>query len=80
MRSACSGIGSSLSGVNTGSIGSKEMHYMFRVLAPAACRNSEIFSEAAKETLQIALPPPSKILRGIINWIKIMTKFIWIHF
>lgn len=64
MRNACSGIGSSACGVANGSIGSKEMHYVMRVLGPAGCRNPSLFAEVSKNTLQIALPPPGKILRG----------------
>ncbi|KAK6177350.1 hypothetical protein SNE40_015469 [Patella caerulea] len=63
MRCACAGIGSSVSGVTQGSIGSKEMHYVLRVLGPAACRNENCFVEVARNTLQIALPPPAKIVR-----------------
>ncbi|XP_046372246.1 E3 ubiquitin-protein ligase HUWE1-like isoform X1 [Haliotis rufescens] len=63
MRNACSGIGSSACGVANGSIGSKEMHYVMRVLGPAGCRNPSLFAEVSKNTLQIALPPPGKILR-----------------
>lgn len=38
VRSATSGIGSNSSGVAQGSIGSRELHYVLRVLGPAACR------------------------------------------
>lgn len=51
----------------TGIIGSKELHYVLRVLGPAACRNPELFSAVAKSTLRIALPPPSKRGRLIIQ-------------
>ena len=64
MRNACAGIGSSASGVGNGSVGSKEMHYVLRVLGPAACRCPSFFSNVAKNSLQIALPPQNKILRG----------------
>ena len=58
MRSACQGSGSSSAGVATGSVGSKEMHYVLRVLGPAACRCPELFMDVARESLQIALPHP----------------------
>lgn len=64
MRNACAGIGSSASGVGNGSVGSKEMHYVLRVLGPAACRCPSFFSNVARNSLQIALPPQNKILRG----------------
>ncbi|XP_076447673.1 E3 ubiquitin-protein ligase HUWE1-like isoform X2 [Babylonia areolata] len=63
MRSACSGIGSSASGVGNGSVGSKEMHYVMRVLGPAACRCPKFFVNVARDSLQIALPPQAKIQR-----------------
>ena len=64
MRSACQGSGSSTAGVAQGSMGSKEMHYVLRVLGPAACRCPELFTEVAKESLQIAIPHPSAIPPG----------------
>ncbi|XP_053377275.1 E3 ubiquitin-protein ligase HUWE1-like isoform X3 [Mercenaria mercenaria] len=60
IKSTCSGAGSSLSGVSQRSVGAKEMHYVLRVLGPAACRNSALFSELARQCMRIALPPPSK--------------------
>ncbi|XP_070192440.1 E3 ubiquitin-protein ligase HUWE1-like isoform X3 [Littorina saxatilis] len=63
MRNACAGIGSGASGVSNGSVGSKEMHYVLRVLGPAACRCPRVFVNVARDSLQIALPPQSKILR-----------------
>ncbi|KAK7483667.1 hypothetical protein BaRGS_00025100, partial [Batillaria attramentaria] len=63
MRSACTGMGSSASGVSNGIIGSKEMHYVLRVLGPAACRNPTFFSTVARDSLQIALPPQNKIVK-----------------
>lgn len=39
---------------------SREMHYVLRVLGPAACRDPELFSETAKNILRIALLPMSK--------------------
>lgn len=36
----------------------KEMHYILRVLGPAACRDSVLFTETAKNTLRISLPSP----------------------
>ncbi|XP_028966633.1 E3 ubiquitin-protein ligase HUWE1 [Galendromus occidentalis] len=38
----------------------KEMHYILRVLSPAACRNPDLFKEIAKNTLRISLIPTSK--------------------
>lgn len=49
-----------MSGVHQGSLGSKEVHYVLRVLGPAACRNPSLFAEVTKNVLRIALPPPSK--------------------
>ena len=59
MRSACQGSGSNIAGVAQGSIGCKEMHYVLRVLGPAACRCPELFADVAKESLRVALPHPS---------------------
>lgn len=59
MRNVCAGIGSCQSGVSQGGVGAREMHYVLRVLGPAACRDPELFSQVARDTLQIALPPPS---------------------
>ncbi|XP_023229433.1 E3 ubiquitin-protein ligase HUWE1-like [Centruroides sculpturatus] len=39
---------------------SKEMHYVFRVLAPASCREPTLFTDVAKNTLRIALFPMFK--------------------
>ena len=64
MRSACQGSGSNTAGVAQGSMGSKEMHYVLRVLGPAACRCPELFTEVARESLQIAIPHPSAIPSG----------------
>ncbi|GFO42891.1 E3 ubiquitin-protein ligase huwe1-like [Plakobranchus ocellatus] len=58
MRNVCAGIGSCQSGVSQGGIGAQEMHYVLRVLGPAACRDPELFTEVARDTLQIALPSP----------------------
>ena len=49
-----------MSGVDQGSMGSKELHYILRVLCPAACRNPELFKEVAASTLRVALPPPKR--------------------
>ena len=46
-----------MSGVDQGSMGSKELHYILRVLCPAACRNPELFVEVVGSTLRVALPP-----------------------
>ncbi|CAL1528834.1 unnamed protein product [Lymnaea stagnalis] len=59
MRNVCAGIGSCQSGVSQGVVGAKEMHYVLRVLGPAACRDPEMFAQVARDTLQIALPPAS---------------------
>jgi hypothetical protein len=34
----------------------KELHYLLRVLAPIACRSSEIFVKVAKDILRVDLP------------------------
>ncbi|KAG8199864.1 hypothetical protein JTE90_015857 [Oedothorax gibbosus] len=39
---------------------SKEMHYVFRVLGPAACRDPDIFKTVATNTLRLAILPASK--------------------
>lgn len=39
---------------------SKEMHYVFRVLGPAACRDPDIFTTVATNTLRLAILPASK--------------------
>ena len=67
MRSACQGSGSNTAGVAQGSMGSKEMHYVLRVLGPAACRCPDLFVEVAKESLQIAIPHPSPVAPGRIG-------------
>uniref|UniRef100_A0A803TFG8 HECT-type E3 ubiquitin transferase n=1 Tax=Anolis carolinensis TaxID=28377 RepID=A0A803TFG8_ANOCA len=56
--SATSGAGSTTSGVVSGSLGSREINYILRVLGPAACRNPEIFTEVANGCIRIALPAP----------------------
>ena len=38
----------------------REMHYIMRVLGPAACRDSKLFVEMAKSVLRINLMPMSK--------------------
>ncbi|TSP79491.1 E3 ubiquitin-protein ligase HUWE1 [Bagarius yarrelli] len=59
VRSAVtSGAGSTTSGVVSGSLGSREINYILRVLGPAACRNPEIFTETANSCVRIALPAP----------------------
>uniref|UniRef100_A0A8C6YKP5 HECT-type E3 ubiquitin transferase n=1 Tax=Naja naja TaxID=35670 RepID=A0A8C6YKP5_NAJNA len=55
---ATSGAGSTTSGVVSGSLGSREINYILRVLGPAACRNPEIFTEVANGCIRIALPAP----------------------
>ncbi|XP_069065433.1 E3 ubiquitin-protein ligase HUWE1 isoform X1 [Pleurodeles waltl] len=55
---ATSGAGSTTSGVVSGSLGSREINYILRVLGPAACRNPEIFTEVATGCIRIALPAP----------------------
>lgn len=60
VKIASLGVGSGISGIAQGSPGAKEMHYVLRVLGPAACRSPEVFTSIAQQTLRIALPPPSK--------------------
>ncbi|KAE8583280.1 hypothetical protein XENTR_v10020474 [Xenopus tropicalis] len=55
---ATSGAGSTTSGVVSGSLGSREINYILRVLGPAACRNPDIFTEVANSCIRIALPAP----------------------
>ncbi|XP_076876895.1 E3 ubiquitin-protein ligase HUWE1 [Brachyhypopomus gauderio] len=59
VRSAVtSGAGSTTSGVVSGSLGSREINYILRVLGPAACRHPEVFTETANSCVRIALPAP----------------------
>ncbi|XP_030625885.1 E3 ubiquitin-protein ligase HUWE1 isoform X2 [Chanos chanos] len=59
VRSAVtSGAGSTTSGVVSGSLGSREINYILRVLGPAACRNPECFTDVATSCVRIALPAP----------------------
>ncbi|KAM9785540.1 E3 ubiquitin-protein ligase HUWE1 [Neosynchiropus ocellatus] len=59
VRSAVtSGAGSTTSGVVSGSLGSREINYILRVLGPASCRNPEVFAETASNCIRIALPAP----------------------
>uniref|UniRef100_A0A3Q3JUL5 E3 ubiquitin-protein ligase HUWE1 n=1 Tax=Monopterus albus TaxID=43700 RepID=A0A3Q3JUL5_MONAL len=59
VRSAVtSGAGSTTSGVVSGSLGSREINYILRVLGPAACRNPECFTETVSSCVRIALPAP----------------------
>lgn len=53
-----SGAGSTTSGVVSGSLGSREINYILRVLGPAACRNPDVFTETANSCVRIALPAP----------------------
>ncbi|XP_076304373.1 LOW QUALITY PROTEIN: HECT, UBA and WWE domain containing E3 ubiquitin protein ligase 1 [Tachypleus tridentatus] len=41
-------------------LSNREMHYVLRVLGPAACRDPELFKDVAKSTLRIALLPLTK--------------------
>nr|XP_006822183.1 PREDICTED: E3 ubiquitin-protein ligase HUWE1-like [Saccoglossus kowalevskii] len=61
VRTAATGnIGSSICGVAAGTIGAKELHYIMRVLGPAACHNPDLFVDVAKVILRVALPTPSR--------------------
>ena len=51
-----SGAGNAGCGVTTGSTGSKELHYVLRALAPAACQHSQLFVDACRNNMRIALP------------------------
>ncbi|XP_048739045.2 E3 ubiquitin-protein ligase HUWE1-like isoform X5 [Ostrea edulis] len=59
VKKALSGTGSSSNGVKPGSMGSKEVNYVFRALGPAACRDEEAFALTIKGTCHFALPPAS---------------------
>ena len=60
IRTICStGAGNAGCGVTSGSTGSKELHYVLRALAPAACQHSKLFIEACQTNMRIALPAPS---------------------
>ena len=45
---------------STSMLVSKEMHYVFRVLGPAACRDPELFTSVASCILRLTILPPSK--------------------
>ena len=61
VRSASQGGGmDGMTQAHHGSNELKEIHYVLRKLGPAACRDPSLFTEVAKNTLRIALPPPSK--------------------
>ena len=49
------GIGSTLCGVSSSSMGSKEIHYVMRQLGPAMCRNSDLLKSLAQNNLKISL-------------------------
>ncbi|GFQ86462.1 e3 ubiquitin-protein ligase HUWE1 [Trichonephila clavata] len=53
IRAATAGGSSSL-------VVSKEMHYIFRVLGPAACRDPDIFSTVSSNTLRLTILPMTK--------------------
>ncbi len=57
IKAACQGNGSNIAGVPQNSPASKELHYVLRVLGPAACRCPDIFTEVAKRCLRVELPP-----------------------
>ena len=59
---AVSGIGSLDCGVGSNSLGTKEIHYILRVLSPAATRHPELFKELVLKTLRFSLP--AQIRRG----------------
>nr|CAB3254981.1 E3 ubiquitin-protein ligase HUWE1-like [Phallusia mammillata] len=54
---AASGAGNASCGVSSGSMGSRELHYVLRALAPAACHHPDLFVEACCDNLRIVLPP-----------------------
>lgn len=81
MKTATSGPGSSVTGVTQGSPGSQELHYVLRVLGPAACRNSELFCDVANDTLRISMLPASKrgklgtqVVKIQPDWLKRQSK------
>lgn len=55
-------------------VSSKELHYVLRVLGPAACRDARLFQEVATSVLRISLLPMSK--RGAYG----CSIAIWEHF
>jgi len=58
-------------GVAPGSNGSKEMHYVLRVLSPAACRNPDVLTRIGQNLLRIIVVPPK---RGT-NCVAVLVKF-----
>ncbi|ESO02925.1 hypothetical protein HELRODRAFT_81131 [Helobdella robusta] len=57
VRSSTLGAGSNACGVAMNSNGSKEMHYLLRVLGPAVCRDETLFKLVATNVLRINVPP-----------------------
>lgn len=75
VRSAVtSGAGSTTSGVVSGSLGSREINYILRVLGPAACRNPDVFTETANSCVRIALPAPRGAGTGTIPSYRVFIK------
>lgn len=74
-----SGAGSTTSGVVSGSLGSREINYILRVLGPAACRNPECFAETASNCVRIALPAPRGAGTGELRVSELVWK-VWIKF
>ena len=60
IRSSTLGTGSSACGVAMNSNGSRELHYVMRVLSPAICRDKDIFMTVANKVLRIQVPVTKK--------------------
>lgn len=59
---AVNGIGSLNSGVGSNSLGTREIHYILRVLSPAASRQPEVFKKLLVKSLRYSLP--AQVRRG----------------
>lgn len=66
IRSSTLGTGSSACGVAMNSNGSRELHYVMRVLSPAICRDKDIFMSVANKVLRIQVPVTKKGMSRLI--------------
>ncbi|XP_064633553.1 E3 ubiquitin-protein ligase HUWE1-like isoform X3 [Lineus longissimus] len=64
VRSPAQGNNSTVTGVSQRSLGAVEMHYVLRVLGPAACRNPDMFKEVVKDVFRIIIPPPPPLSKS----------------
>lgn len=55
LKEVALGLGSSLCGVSSSSMGSKEIHYVMRQLGPAMCRNPDLVKRLTQSCIGISL-------------------------